>query len=70
MDFLKTDYKLAYDYTYAIRKAVPELEPTIAKSFNSAFNYATKVLNARFLLGEKKILKSRKAEAYKNKFNL
>ena len=70
MDFLKTDYKLAYDYTYAVRKAVPELEPTIAKSFNSAFNYATKVLNARFLLGEKKILKSRKAEAYKNKFNL
>lgn len=70
MNFLKTDYKLSYDYAYAVRKAIPELEPTIAKSFNSAFNYATKVLNARFPLGEKKILKSRKAEAYKNKFNL
>jgi hypothetical protein len=69
-DFIKTNYKLAYNYAYAIKERVPELEPAIAKSFTSAFNYATKILKDRFPLGEKKILKSRKAEAYRTKFNL
>ena len=69
-DFLKTNYKLAYNYAYAIKERVPELEPAIAKSFTSAFNYATKILKARFPLGEKKILKSRKADDYRKKFNL
>ena len=70
INFFKKSYKLAYNFCFAIKKAIPELEPTIAKSYSASFNYATKVLNARFPLGEKKILKSKKAQKYIQKFNI
>jgi hypothetical protein len=70
INVFKKSYKLAYNFCFALKKAIPELEPTIAKSYSASFNYATKVLNARFPLGEKKILKSRKAQKYIQKFNL
>lgn len=68
-DEFKNDYKLAYKFIAAIKKPVPQLEPTIAKSYITSFNYATKILKKRFPLGEKKILKSRRADLYRQKFN-
>jgi len=70
INVFKKSYKLAYNFCFALKKAIPELEPTIAKSYSASFNYATKVLNSRFPLGEKKILKSRKAQKYLDKFNI
>jgi hypothetical protein len=70
MDIIKKDYMLSYKFALAVKKAVPELEPSIARGGNTSFNYATKILRARFPLGEKIILKSRKANQYRVIFNL
>jgi len=70
MDIIKKDYILSYKFAFAVKKAFPELEPSIARGGNTSFNYATKILNARFPLGEKTILKSRKANQYKLIFKL
>lgn len=70
MNKIKSDPRLSVDYAIAIKEAVPELEPTIARNQNDSYRYAVRVLKARFPLGEKRILKGRKRAQYIQKFNI
>ena len=70
MNKIKSDPRLSVEYAIAIKEAVPELEPTIARNQNDSYRYAVRVLKARFPLGEKRILKSRKRAKYIQKFNI
>jgi hypothetical protein len=70
MKKIKRNGTLASLYTVAINQPVPELEPVLAKGYTTAYRYATKVLKARFPLGEPKILASRKANDYRKRFGI
>lgn len=70
MKKIKRNGTLASLYAVAINKPVPELEPVLAKGYTTAYRYATKVLKARFPLGEPKILASRKANDYRKRFGI
>jgi hypothetical protein len=70
IDVFKLNYKTAIKYATVINAPFPEGEQAIAKSYNASFTYATKILKQRFPLGENKILKSKKAEKYKNIFKI